>query len=45
MMSRIAILIVLLLLIVGGAVFLSTRAREVPTTTIETDVGVGSNAQ
>lgn len=44
-MSRITFLIVALLLIVGGLVFLSTHAREVPTRTIETEVSVGANAQ
>jgi hypothetical protein len=37
-MSRIAVLILFVLLVVGLLVFLSTRAREVPVTTIETDV-------
>jgi hypothetical protein len=37
-MSRIAVLILFILLVVGVLVFLSTRAREVPVTTIETDV-------
>ena len=43
-MSRIVFLIVVVLLIVGGLIFLSTQAREVPTRTIETEV-VGANAQ
>ena len=42
-MSRIAVLILIILLVVGGLVFLSTQAREVPVTTIETDVS--ANAQ
>ena len=42
---RIIVLIVAVLLIVGGVVFLSTQAREVPTTTIETDVRPNGNAQ
>ncbi|WP_294009609.1 hypothetical protein [Sphingomonas sp.] len=37
-MSRIAVLILIVLLVIGGLIFLSTRAREVPVTTIETDV-------
>lgn len=42
-MSRIAVLIVVIVLVVGGLIFLSTQAREVPVTTIETDVS--ANAQ
>ena len=42
-MSRIAVLILIVVLLVGGLVFLSTQAREVPVTTIETDVS--ANAQ
>ena len=37
-MSRFAALILFILLVIGVLVFLSTRAREVPVTTIETDV-------
>ena len=37
-MPRIVILIIVLVLVVGGLVLLSTTAREVPLTTIETDV-------
>jgi hypothetical protein len=37
-MSRIAVLIPIVVLVIGGLIFLSTRAREVPVTTIETDV-------
>jgi len=37
-MSRIVALILIVLLLVGSLVFLSTQAREVPVTTIETDV-------
>ena len=44
-MPRIAILIIVLVLVIGGLVFLSTQAREVPTTTIETDVSPAANAQ
>ena len=44
-MSRpILFLIVLLLLLVGGAYFLSTSAHEVPTKQIEVDVSRDSNA-
>ena len=42
-MSRIAVLVLFILLVVGGLILLSTRAREVPVTTIETDVS--ANAQ
>ena len=42
-MSRIAVLVLFIVLVMGGLVFLSTRAREVPVTTIETDVA--ANAQ
>ena len=37
-MSRIVVLILIVVLVIGGLIFLSTRAREVPVTTIETDV-------
>ena len=37
-MSRIVVLILIILLVVGGLILLSTQAREVPVTTIETDV-------
>ena len=43
-MPRIGILIILLVLIVGGLYFVSTQAKEVPTTTIETDVSPTGNA-
>ena len=43
-MSRIFVLILVLVLIVGTLIFLSTQAREVPTRTIETDVSQGVNA-
>ena len=42
-MSRIAILIIVAVLLVGALALLSTRAREVPLTTIETEVS--ANAQ
>jgi hypothetical protein len=44
-MPRILILIVAQVLIVGGLILLSTQAREVPTTTIETDVSQGADAR
>ena len=37
-MSRIVVLILIILLVIGGLILLSTQAREVPVTTIETDV-------
>jgi hypothetical protein len=37
-------LIIVLILLVGGLVFLSTRATEVPTSTIEVDVNAPANA-
>jgi hypothetical protein len=37
-MPRIVVLIIILVLIVGGLVFLSTVPREQPTKTIEVDV-------
>jgi len=43
-MPRIGLLIILLVLVVGALVFFSTQAKEVPTTTIETDVGPTANA-
>jgi hypothetical protein len=39
-----SVLLILLVLIVGALFFLSTQAREVPTTTIETDVSPTANA-
>jgi hypothetical protein len=37
-------LIIVAVLLVGGLVFLSTRATEVPTKTIEVDVAAPANA-
>ena len=37
-MSRIIVLVLIILLVIGGLIFLSTQARDVPVTTIETDV-------
>ncbi len=44
-MPRIMILIIAVLILVGGLILLSTQAREVPLTTIETDVSPGPNAR
>ena len=44
-MPRIMILIIAVLILVGGLILLSTQAREVPLTTIETDVSTGPNAR
>ena len=41
-MSRIMLLIIVLVLVIGALFFLSTQAKEVPTRTIETDVSQGS---
>ena len=38
------LLVIALLLLVGGLIFLSTRATEVPTKTIEVDVNAPANA-
>lgn len=43
-MSRIIVLIVVVALVIGALVFLSSQAREVPTRTIETDVIQSENA-
>lgn len=43
-MPRPIVLIVLLLLLAGGAYFLSTLPRESPTRTIEVDVAAPANA-
>jgi len=37
--------VILLVLLVGSCVFLSTQVREVPTKTIETDVSAPANAR
>lgn len=44
-MSRLTVLIVVVLLLLGGLVYLSTSAREVPTKTIEVPVSQDGNAQ
>jgi preprotein translocase subunit SecY len=43
-MSRIIVLIVVLALVIGAVIFLSSQAREVPVRTIETDVTQSANA-
>jgi uncharacterized membrane protein len=43
-MSRVIVLIFVLLLVVGGLVFLSTVPKEQPTRTIEVDVPQGAGA-
>lgn len=40
----ILLLIMIVVLLVGGLIFLSTRATEVPTKTIEVDVNAPANA-
>lgn len=44
-MSRMAVLIVVILLLAGGIYFLSTIPREQPMKTIEVDVAQSGNAQ
>lgn len=44
-MSRLIVLIIIALLIVGGLYFLSTVPKEQPTRTIEVDVPQSGNAQ
>jgi hypothetical protein len=39
------ILIIAVVLIVGGLILVSTQARDVPVTTIETDVSQGPDAR
>jgi hypothetical protein len=41
-MSRLIVLIIITVLVIGALIFLSTQAREVPTRTIETDVSQGA---
>jgi uncharacterized membrane protein len=43
-MPRIAVLIIVLVLVIGGLVFLSTVPKEQPTRTIEVAVPQGGNA-
>jgi len=43
-MPRIALVIIVAVLVIGALVLLSTQAREVPTSTIETDVIQDANA-
>lgn len=44
-MPRIMVLLIVVLLVVGGLILLSTQAREVPVTTIETDVSSAPDAR
>lgn len=44
-MSRIVVLILFLLLLVGGVYYLSTIPAEQPTSTVEVEIGQGGNAQ
>lgn len=44
-MSRIMIVVLVAVLLVGALVLLSTQAEEVPTQTIETDVGQAPDAR
>lgn len=44
-MSKMTVLILIVVLLIGGLIFLSINAREVPTKTIEVEVGQGANAQ
>ena len=44
-MSRLIVLIMVVAILVGGLIFLSMQAREVPTRTIETDVSQGADAR
>ena len=44
MPRSIAILIIVLVLLVGGCVFLGMRVKEQPTRTIEIEVNQGANA-
>jgi len=37
-------LVIVVILLVGGLIFLSTRATEVPTSSIEVDVNTPANA-
>jgi hypothetical protein len=44
-MPRIAVPLIILALLIGALVFLSTQAREEPTRTIEVDVSPQPNAR
>ena len=44
-MPRLAIPIVIVVLLIGALLFLSTQAREVPTRTIEVDVSKAQDAR
>ena len=43
-MPRIAVLIIILVLLIGALVFLSTVPKQQPTKTIEVEVPTGGNA-
>jgi uncharacterized membrane protein len=43
-MPRIAVLIIVVVLLIGALVLLSTLPKEVPTKTVEIDVPQGGNA-
>jgi hypothetical protein len=43
-MPRIAVLIVILVLVIGALVFISTVPKQQPTKTIEVEVPTGGNA-
>jgi uncharacterized membrane protein len=43
-MPRVAVLIIVLVLVIGGLVFLSTVPKAQPTRTIEVEVPQGANA-
>jgi hypothetical protein len=44
-MPRLAVPLIIVLLIVGALIFLSTRVREVPTHSVEVDVSQAPNAR
>ena len=44
-MSKLTVLILIVVLLVGGLIFLSMNAREVSTKTIEVEVSQSANAQ
>ena len=44
-MSRLAVLVLVIIALIGGAYYLSTVPKETPTKTIEVDVQQGGNAR
>ena len=44
-MSRLAVLVIVLLLLIGGAYYLSTVPKQVPAKTIEVDVQQAGDAR